>query len=893
MSANSLRMLFYRLRGLFGKEKFDRELDTELTSHIELHIEENLRAGMTAEEARRAALLKLGGMEQTKESMRDRRGLPLLETLLQDLRFGLRMLRKNPAFTAAAVIVLALGIGVNTALFSIVNAVLLRPLPYPHSEQLVAVRESKPNYATGSVSYPNFLDWQRDNRCFSSMAVMRSGSSFLLSGAGEAEQVNGIFVSAGFFEQLGVNPVLGRTFTPEEDSIGGAPVVMISAGYWKRKFGSATDILGKMLTLDGKGYTLVGLVPASFNLLETSGSTDVYLPIAQWNNPLLMDRAAGLGIGGVARLRPGVTIEQARANMERVTRNLAAAFPDKDKDIGAALIPLRKWTLGYVQSFLLVLFGAVGFVLLIACVNVANLLLARSSKRANEFAIRAALGAGQGRIIRQLLAESTLIAAIGGGVGVLLAAVGTQVALRLLPVTLPRAGEVGLDAHVLIFSMAISLAAGIFFGLTPALKTAKGDPHETLQESGRGGIGSRHRMQGALVAAEISLALVLLIGAGLMIRTLAVLQNVSPGFEANKVLTFGFSLPPTMMNASPDALRTSLRQVQEKFKSAPGVRSVAFSWGAIPFGMDDEWLFWIDGQPKPQSESEMKWALDYVVGPDYLNVMGIPLKSGRFFSEQDNERAPRVAVIDVVLANKFFHGVDPVGKRLHLNNTGETVEIVGIVGHVNQWGLDSDDTESVRAQLYTPFMQLPDKQMSQSASGLGVFVRSDRPATVFNSVRQVNNQMSSQQVVFGAQTMEEVIADSLAQHRFSMILFALFAALALVLSSVGIYGVISYIVGQRTREIGIRMALGAQRKDVLRIVLTEGARMTAVGVCIGLAASLLLTRLLAKLLFGVSATDPLTFLAVAVLLALVALAACYIPARRATRVDPVVALRHE
>jgi predicted permease len=890
---NQFRALFLRLRSLIHKDQLDRELAAELSTHLDLHIEENLHAGMTFEEARRKALLKLGGLEQTKESVRDRRGVPLLEALLQDLRFGVRMLRKNLAFTIAAVTVLALGIGANTALFSIVNAVLLRPLPYPHPEQLVALRESKPNYPTGSISYPNFLDWQNDNRSFASMGVMRSGGSFLLSGLGEAEQVNAIFLSAGFFEQLGVTPVLGRTFAPDEDHTGGTPVVMISAGFWRRKFGSAPDALGKSVTLDGKVYTLIGVVPSSFNFLETSATTDLYLPIAQWSNPVLMDRAAGLGIGGVGRLKPGVTIEQAQADMERVTRNLAATYPDTDKGIGAAVIPLGRWTLGHVQSFLLVLFAAVGFVLLIACVNVANLLLARSSKRAHEFAIRAALGAGQGRIIRQLLVESTLVAAIGGGLGVLLAALGTQVALRSLPVTFPRVREVGVDGHVLLFAIAISLAAGVFFGLAPALKTAQGNPNETLQESGRRGSAIRHRMQGVLVAAEISLALVLLIGAGLMIRTLAALQNVNPGFEANKVLTFGFSLPPAMMNARSDTLRAALRQVQEKFQSAPGVQAVAFSWGASPLAADDEWLFWIDGQPKPQSESEMNWALDYVIGSDYLKVMGIPLKNGRFLTDQDDERAPRVAVVDVVLAGKFFPGLDPIGKRLHLNNTGETVEIVGVVGHVNQWGLDSDDKESVRAQLYTPFTQLPDKQMALSASGLGVVVRSDKPATVFPSIHQINNQMSSQQVVFGALTMDEVIAGSLAERRFSMILFALFAALALVLSSVGIYGVISYIVGQRTREIGIRMALGAQRADILRVILADGAKMTVVGVLFGLSASFLLTRLLVKLLFGVSATDPLTFLGVSVLLTLVALAACYIPAHRATRVDPVVTLRYE
>ncbi len=813
-----------------------------------------------------------------------------MHALLQDVRYALRLLAKSPGFAAIAVITLALGIGANTALFSVVNGVLLNPLPYPHPEQLVTLRESKPNFAMGSISYLNFLDWQKDNRTFASMAILRGNRSFILTGLGEAEQVDAVFVSTGFFKQLGVSPVLGRAFAPGEDRIGAAPTVMITAGFWKRKFGSAPDVLGKSLTLDGRGYTIIGVIPATFDLLGSLRSTEVFAPIGQWNNPLLMNRAAGLGIGGIGRLKPGITIEQARADLERVTQNLAAAYPEANKGIGAALIPFRTWMLGRVRPFLLVLFGAVGFVLLIACVNVANLLLARSTGRAHEFAIRAALGAGQGRIVRQLLTESALLAAIGGGLGLLLAAVGTRAALRVLPTTLPRAAEVVVDGRVLLFASAISLLAGICFGLVPALKTRKPDVHETLKEGGRGGSGTRHRAQGALVAAETALALVLLIGAGLMIRTLVALWNVNPGFEAGKVLTFGFSLPPSMTNASPEAVRAALREVHDKFQSAPGVQAVAFSWGAVPLQGDDEWLFWIDGQPKPASENDMNWAIDYVVDYDYLKIMGIPLKSGRFFTARDDEHAARVAVVDEVLADKFFPGQDPIGKRLHLNSTGEVAEIVGVVGHVKQWGLDTDDRQALRAQIYTPFMQLPDKAMGTAA---GVVVRSDRPASVFESIRQANSQMSSQQVVFGAQTMDEVITSSLARRRFSMILFGVFAGLALLLASIGIYGVVSYLAGRRTHEIGVRVALGAQGRDVLRLVLGDGAKMAAIGIGAGLIVSAGLTRLMADLLFGVSATDPLTFLGVAALLLSVALAACYVPARRAARVDPMVALRYE
>ena len=874
---------------LFGKRKRDKDLGEELRSHLEIAAQERVDRGEKGEEAEYAARREFGNLGLVQEVTRDVWGWGWLDRLTQDVRFGMRMLAKSPGFTTVAILTLALGIGANTALFSIVNGVLLNPLPYPEPEQLVELRESKPNFASGSISYPNFLDWQKDNHTFASMAILRGNRSFILTGLGEAEQVDAVFVSTGFFEQLGINPVLGRAFAPGEDRIGAAPTVMITGGFWKRKFGSAQDVLGKSLTLDGKDYTIIGVIPATFDLLGSLRTREVYVPIGQWNNPLLMKRAAGLGIGGIGRLKPGITVQQARADMERVTQNLTAAYPEADKGIGAAVIPLRKWLLGSVEPFLLVLFGAVGFVLLIACVNVANLLLARSTGRAQEFAIRAALGAGQGRIVRQLLTESTLLAAIGGGLGVLLAAAGTRAALGVLPTTLPRATDVVVDGRVLLFAGAISLLAGICFGLVPALKTRKPDVHETLKEGGREGSGTRHRAQGALVAAEIALALVLLIGAGLMIRTLTALWNVNPGFEANKVMTFGFSLPPSMTNASPEAIRAALREVHDKFQSAPGVQGVAFSWGAAPLQGDDEWQFWIDGQPKPASENDMNWAIDYVVDYDYRKIMGIPLKSGRFFTAQDDEHAARVAVVDEVLANQFFAGQNAIGKRLHLNN-GEIVEIIGVVGHVKQWGLDTDDKETLRAQLYTPFMQLPAEGIG---GGAGVVVRSDQPAKVFESIRQANNQMSSDQVVSGAQTMSEVIASSLAERQFSMILFGIFAALALLLASIGIYGVVSYLAGQRTHEIGVRMAMGARRRDVLRLVLGQGLKMAFLGVAVGITAALALTRLMANLLFGVSATDPITFAGVGIILTFVALAACFVPARRATRVDPMVALRYE
>jgi predicted permease len=889
----TLRRTLQRLLNLFRTST--RDLHAELSTHLQLHIEDNLRAGMTPEAARREALLKLGGLEQTKQLVREQQSLPFLETFFQDARYAFRLLRKSPSFTTVAILTLALGIGANTALFSIVDAVLLRPLPYPHAEQLITLRESKPNFATGSISFPNFLDWQKQNTTFASMAIMRGGRSPILTGLGEAEQLNAVLLSSGFFEQLGVTPLLGRTFTQEEERVGAPPQVLITSGFWKRKFASSPNVLGKTLTLNGKGYAIIGVIPSSFDLLGNFRNLDLYMPIGQWDNPLLMNRNAGLGISGIGRLKPGVTIEQARADLQRVCENLSAAYPDTNKNIGAALIPFRKWNLGGVQTFLFVLFGAVGFVLLIACLNVANLFLARSTRRAHEFAVRAALGAGQGRIVRQLLVESVLVSALGGATGLLLAAVGTKLILHAIPEgSLPRAEQIGVDGTVFLFAFLLSVFAGIFFGLVPALKTARRDPQQTLQEGNtRSGSGRRHRLQGAIVAAEVSLALVLLLGAGLMIRTLSALHNVNPGFDSGNVLAFGLSLPPSMMNANAETVRASLRNVQTKFESAPGVEAVAYSWGALPFSGDDEWLFWIDGHPKPATDSEENWALNYVVGPSYLKLMGIHLQSGRFFTDQDNEHAPRVAVVDEILAQKYFPNQNPIGQRLHINDADETTEIIGVVNHINQWGLDSDSTQELRSQLYVPFMQLDDKNMSQSGSGLGVLVRSDNPAAVFDSIRWINKQISSDQVLFSAQTMDEIIALSISDRRFSMLLLGLFAALALILSAVGIYGVVSYIVGQSTREIGIRVALGAQYSDVLSMVLLQGAKMTAVGIAIGAAVSFAVTRLLNSLLFGVSRNDPLTLAAVGIILAAVSVLACFLPARRATQLDPATILRSE
>lgn len=819
-----------------------------------------------------------------------------METLLQDIRYGFRMLRKSPAFTAIAVMTLALGIGANTALFSVVNAVLLNPLSFSRPEQLVALHESKPNFEGGSISYPNFFDWQKDNHSFASMAIVR-GNAFSMTGTGDAEQVRGEFISSDFFSLLGVKMRVGRSLLPGEDHIGAAPIALISAGLWERKFDSAPDILGKGITLDGKSYTIVGVVPANFHL-QIPGFRDgqVYVPIGLWNNPLLNHRGAGLGIHGIGRLKSGVTFEQAQADMDSVTRNLAAAFPDANTGTGAKLVPLKTQMVGEVRPFLLVLLAAVGFVLLIACVNVANLLLARSTARTREFAIRGALGAGQTRIVRQLLTESVLIALFGGSLGLLIAAWGTHAALAMFPAALPRAEEIGMDARVLVFTFLLSMFAGVLSGITPAvLRISKLNLHDTLKEAGRGISGQRHRAQSTFVVLEMALALVLLIGAGLMIRSLARLWQADPGFNPHNVLSFSISLPPAMMKASPDAIRAAYRDLENKLASVPAVQAVSLTWESLPMGWDDEEVFWREGQPKPASHNDMNWTIVYVVGPDYLKVMQTPLLRGRFITAQDNEHSPGVAVVDDVFARKYFPNQDPIGKRLNFENSASGhLEIVGVVSHAKQWGLDVDDSQPLRAQMYLSTMQMPDEYVALSPSGSGVVVRSSQSTgALIYSIRQVSHRMSRDQVVFDVRTMDEIISNSLAARRFSMVLLGVFAIVALTLASVGIYGVISYVVGQRTQEIGVRMALGAEALDILRLILASAGKLAVLGVGAGLVIAFALTRFIASLLYGIRATDFLTFATVTALLSLFALAAAYIPARKATKVDPIVALRYE
>jgi predicted permease len=824
--------------------------------------------------------------------------------LAQDVRYALRQLRKSPGFTTVTVLTLALGIGANTAIFSVVNGVLLNPLPFRDASRIVSMFEASPNFFKGSISYPNFVDWQRDNRSFEAMAAYRATDGSI-TGVSQPENVQAERVSANFFSILGVNPILGRNFTSEEDRRGASPMALISEGLWKRKFGSDRNVIGQRLIVAGQPRTIIGVIPAAFRLHVFNFRTaDVYEAIGEDADPTFYLRDSYRGMDAIGLLKSGVTLAQASDDMKRVNAGLAAAYPNVDGNIKTNIIPLKDNIVGDMRPALLVLLGAVGFVLLIACVNVANLLLARSTARQREFSVRAALGAGQMRILRQLLTESVLLSALGGGFGLILAKWGTAAALLAIPETVPRAEEIGIDFRVLLFTILVSVLTGIMFGLLPAIRMSRTDISGSLKDSGRAISGPRTRMQSALVMGEMAMALVLLVGAGLMCRTLVQLWKVDPGFDPRNLSRFAVTPPPSLKNQSSDAIRSAVRQISATLHSVPGVEAVSLHDGDMPMEYDNERGFLLEGQELPTERSrDIQQTLDHIVEPEYLNTMRIPLLRGRFLSDEDNENAARVVVIDASFAQQYFAGQDPIGKHIRTfefdsdsNQRVVPLLIVGVVGHVNQWGLADDGSRPLQAEMYRPIMQNGPIDTKDLAQGFNVFVRSKTPlapGAFFESIRQKLLASNRDMIVYDNQSEEQVMADSIASQRFSVLLLGAFAGLALLLAGTGIYGVLSYLVGQRTREIGVRVALGAQRFDVLRMVLQDGARMALAGTAIGIVAALGLTRLMASMLFGVKPTDPITFGLVAVVLCAIALLAGYVPARRAAKVDPMVALRYE
>jgi len=885
-----------QLAGLNLAPAREAEIVEELAQHAEDRYRELVSGGATEAEARRIALDEMGGHELLAGELRavERADAPepvvlgagskarLLTGLGQDLRYGFRTLRKNPGFTAVAMLALALGIGANTAIFSVVNGVLLQPLAYPDADRLLMIFDSQ-----SSVAYPDFLDWRRENRFFTDMGTFRS-DDFNFTGAGQPEQVSGEYVSASLFPVLGVAPFLGRNFLPEEDRQGAACAVILSYGFWKGRFGADPNILGKTLTLNAMSCAVVGVMPPDFRF---GGNARIYVAIEQWNSVELRTRESHPGLRVIGRLKPGATIEAAQAELASICNGLARMYPKTNAGHGAKVVRMKDAIVGYIRPTLLLLVGAVGFVLIIACANVANLLLARSTARQREFAIRAALGADRKRVVRQLLTESVLLSLGGAMIGLLLARWGTRLVLAAAPGSLPRSGEIGIDLYVLLFTLAVSVVTGVLFGLAPAFHGANANPQEFLKEGAHGAGGGRHRVEGVFVALEVGLAVILLAGAGLMIESLWRLWQVDAGFNTRDILTTQVALSPKVMG-SPPGIRLAYQQLLGRVAAIPGVQSAAIT-SVVPLSeRNSEISLWPGTGPQPPQD-QTKSAMFYVVTPDYPSVMQIPLRRGRFFTDRDDLASPLVVVIDDVLARHMFPGKDPVGRQISLMVFGP-VQIVGVVGHVKHWGLDSDDTAKIRDQIYFPFIQVPDKFMSEAVAGLTLLLRTGpEPLSLVSAVRAQVAGPTQDQPIYAVRTMEQIISGSLAERRFTMLLLMIFAATALLLAAVGIYGVMSYAVTRRTHELGIRAALGASRGEIVGLVLRQGMRLAAVGMAGGLVAALALTRFLAGLLYGVHPADPATLAAVALLLGGIALLACYIPARRAAAVDAVVALRCE
>jgi putative ABC transport system permease protein len=807
-------------------------------------------------------------------------------TLLKDMRYAVRTLLKSPGFTAVAVLALALGIGANTAIFSVVKAVLLSPLPYPDPERLVWVREINPgaDILDEPASAPDYNDWRTEGRSFEGVAAYGYAGGTITDGDREPERVAGLSTSANFFQVVGVAPALGRGFLPGEDATGKNRVVVISHALWERRFGANPNAVGQTITISGNPHTIVGVAPASFKTpVPGPKPPDLWFPIA-FNFDESRRRSDFLNVFG--RLKEGATVEQARAELEGIAARLAQEHPGTNAGWTVKVEPLHERVVGNVRQALWVLMGVVGFLLLIACANVANLLLARAAGRRQEIAVRTALGAGRGRLVRQFLTESLLLGLAGGALGLVLAAWGVELLVALSPGNIPRLEEVGLDARVLAFTFGVSALTGVVFGLLPALSASKTDLSVSLKEGGsRGataGAGAR-RLRSALVVSEIAITVVLLAGAGLMIRSFNAVQSVNPGFRPEHIMTFDFALPMTKYKEEPQRA-AFFEQLTTRAAALPGVERAAVVDSLPLSGSGSVLGFVIEGQP-PLPPEKVQDADFFSVTPDYFDVMGIPLVRGERLSERHRSDVPDVAVINETMARRYFPGEDPIGKRLNLGDpaTVPWITVIGVVGDARTGGLDKEPYP----QMYVPAAQFPQRAMTFVARTSG------DPSAVAPALRRELAALDRDLPLYNVSTMERVLSDSISRRRFQMILIAAFAGVGLLLAAVGIYGVISYTVAQRRHEIGVRIALGARAADILRLVVGQGLGLTLAGVGLGLAGAFALTRVLASLLYGVTATDPLTFACVSLALLGVALLACLVPARRATKVDPMIALRYE
>ncbi len=875
---------------LWRRKQMEEQLEKELRFHIEQHAADLTARGVDPVEARRQARLALGGPEQVKEQCRDARGTRWLEDLWQDFRYALRTLRQRPGFAAVALLTLALGSGATTVMFTVINGVLLKPLPYPAPDRLVKVEEQTKaiiDYRWGdrwAFSYPNFLDCASEVHSLDWAAGRYGGGT--VSGSGEPEYVDGFEISSGLFSVLGVKPLLGRAFSREEDKPGAEPVIIISHALWQRRFGGSPSAVGMPLFFEGKPYTIVGITRADFGFREV----DVFTPMGQNTGRFMQLREAHPGITVWARLRPGVSLPQAQAELDVVGRRLEAQYPKSNAGRGFIAERLRP-DVGNVRSTLWLLLGAVGLVLLIACVNVASLLLARAISRERELAMRVALGAGRGRLARQCLTESVVLALSGCALGILLAAIGIRPFVALWPGSLPRAEEVQLDWRVLAFALAVSLASGLLFGLAPALRAPARELEQALRAGARTIAGRSRRLHSAFVISEIALAVVLLISAGMLGRTLLRLSSLDPGVNVRNVLTTRMALSPGVIRDTA-RIRAAWGDVLDRARRVPGVESIAMV-DTVPMREGNNQLGYWTAPPEPP-RMKKPLALANSVTPDYLKVMGIPLRRGRFFDEHDRVGSEPVAVVDEVMAQRVFGGEDPVGKRMWTDLAPEPLRIVGVVGHVRYWGLAGDDQAHVRDQFYYPFAQVPDSYLRRWSELMSIAVRTSiAPLSVVEPLRHDLRGAGGDQVLYQVRTLEQLASRTLARQRFLLVLFGVFAGLALLLACIGIYGVLAYLTSQRVPEIGVRMALGASAGEVMRMVLRQSLGMIFLGVGAGTAAALAAGSMLVRLVEGVRSTEPITFALMISVLVAAALFASFLPARRASRVDPVKALRQE
>jgi putative ABC transport system permease protein len=875
-----LRKASRRLQTLSDRDRFEKDLEDEMKFHLEMETAKNIERGMSPEEALALARRELGPVDRFKDEVRDVRGVTWLDDLQRDVRFGLRSLRRSPAFTLVAVLCLALGIGANAALFSVINAVLLRPLPYPEPERLVRVYETSEGGGPGGAAVPNYRDWAAQSNAFEALTAWVRGSRNLQQSR-EAQRIRVTEATPNLFQMLRARPLRGRVFVPGQDEPGRSPVAVISEELWRQRFGGDPSLVGRAIRLDGAPYTVIGIMPASFAFPPLSReATDAWLLYEPL--PILAQSRSAHFLNVAGRLKTGTSLEQASTQLKQIAARIEKAFPQEQEGRSVLLQPLQESIVGRTRPALMILFGAVFLVLLIACANVANLLLARAAVRQREVAVRLALGAGRSRLVRQFLVESLVLALAGALLGLLLAYWGLAALAPLVKMALPLSGGMSVDARLFLFLLAVAAFSGIAFGLVPALQAARGDVRESLVEgAGRTTAGGgQRRFRSALVVAEIALSLLLLISAGLLLRGFLNVSKVDPGLVPQGVLTAHVTLPGAGSQGVPRFYRPML----ERVRALPGVQSAAVISILPVQGSGTSGSYAVEGRP-PVPVPQMPMAEIRLASPGFFRSLGIPLLRGRDFDERDGEPEPRKIIVNDVLARREFPGQNPLGRRILYD--GYSLEIIGVVGDVRQAGLG----QAPLAEIYKPYT---DPQYADLMSDMALVVKtSGDPGALADDVQRAVREVDPGVPLYAVLTMDQVISASLAASRLILWLLALFAGIALILSAAGLYGVISYLVAQRTREIGMRMALGAQTRDVLRLVMGQGAGLTAAGIVLGLLGALATTRVLENLLYGVSARDPLTFASIAALLALVALAATWLPARRASRVDPLVAIRSE